>query len=155
VFDRSKRLDIVVLQNRKGWVFDDVTPQYTIGLVCIAHGMAEGNAIRLRGPFASLAEFRHGVEQPAACFDRRDVLDWNDTASLPLLPDSESIAVFAQLRKAPRLDLKIGGGRMAWRARPDREMDATLQKAFMSFELPDEDGAQGRTANSTRRSRSS
>jgi len=40
---------------------------------------------------------------------------------------------------------------MAWRARPDREMDATQQKAFMSFELPNEDGAQGRTPNSTRR----
>jgi len=119
VFDRSKRLDIVVLQNRKGWVFDDVTPQYTIGLVCIAHGMAEDNPIRLRGPFASLAEFRHGVEQPAACFDRRDVLDWNDTASLPLLPDSESIAVFARLRKAPRLDLKIGGGG-GWHGAPAR-----------------------------------
>jgi len=83
VFDRSKRLDIVVLQNRKGWVFDDVTPQYAIGLVCIAHGVASNNAIRLRGPFASLAEFRHGVEQPAACFDRKDVLDWNHLWEVP------------------------------------------------------------------------
>jgi hypothetical protein len=38
--------------------------------------------------------------------------------------------VFAQLRKAPRLDLSDG---VSWRARPDRELDATNQKGLMDF----------------------
>ena len=41
------------------------------------------------------------------------------------------MAVFAQLRKAPRLDLNIPG---QWRARPDRELDASLQKHLMDLE---------------------
>ena len=85
------------------------------------------------------------------------MLAWNDTASLPLLPDPESVAVFAQIRKAPRLDLNeagTGGGRVAWRARPDREMDATLQKAFMVFDRPKHSGAPGPTPNSTQRRKS-
>ena len=80
------------------------------------------------------------------------MLAWNDTASLPLLPDAESAAVFAQLRKAPRLDLNesIRGGGVDWRARPDREMDATLQKALMTFHDPEPTGVPAPTPNSTR-----
>ena len=40
------------------------------------------------------------------------------------------------------------------RYREDREMDATLQKAFMSFDHPVDGGAPGRTPNSTPRRRS-
>ena len=160
MFGRSAKVDVTMLLNRAGWVFDEAEHRYTIGLVCITHGVPEGNTIRLLGPFASEAAYRESDGGPAAAFDRDDVLAWNDTASLPLLPDPESVAVFAQLRKAPRLDLdakrtkeeqnRVGGG-VAWRARPDREMDATLQKAFMTFDQPRSDGGRGPIPNSTPR----
>ncbi len=51
-----------------------------------------------------------------------------------LLPTENSVEVFAQLRKAPRLDLNIEG---QWRARPDRELDATNQKYLMDLDSED------------------
>ena len=54
-----------------------------------------------------------------------------------MLPNEESVDVFAQLRKAPRLDLNVAG---QWRARPDTELHATAQKPLMdlkSKECPD------------------
>ena len=156
MFARAASVDVTMLLNRAGWVFDDAEHRYTIGLVCIAHGALSEKSIRLRGPYASETAFREGANVPPAVFNREDVLAWNDTASLPLLPDLESVSVFAQLRKAERLDLNEvgGGGGVRWRARPDREMDATLQKAFMSFDHPVDGGAPGRTPSSTPRRRS-
>ena len=162
MFERSAQVDVTMLLNNRQWVFPEVHPQYSIGLVCIAHGAPERESIRLRGPFASEAAFREGVGGPVAAFDREDVLAWNDSASLPLLPNPDSVAVFAQIRKAPRLDLNDagtggggggGGGGVTWRARPDREMDATLQKAFMTFDRLGNGGAPGPTPNSTPRRR--
>ena len=137
IFSKSEGVDITMLLNRGGWVFDEAEHRYTIGLVCISHGTPAKNSIRLRGPYASLAAFSEGVERPPAAFDHDQVLAWNDTASLPLLPTEASVEVFAQLRTAPRLDLNIEG---QWRARPDRELDATNQKFLMdldSEECPD------------------
>lgn len=54
----------------------------------------------------------------------------NDTASLPLLPSEASIEVFAQLRKAPRLDLDDG---RSWRTRPASELHATNDKKLMDL----------------------
>ncbi len=155
MFGQSRSVDVTMLLNRGGWVFGDAEHRYTIGLVCLARGAPAGGSIRLRGPYASKAAFDEGIETPATSFDQKDVLGWNDTASLPLLPDPNSVSVFAQIRKAPRLDLNVpeAGGGVAWRARPDREMDATQQKAFMTFDGPRENGAPVRTASSTRRRR--
>ena len=55
---------------------------------------------------------------------------------LPLLPTPESAQVFTTLRKAPWLSLDEPN---QWRARADRELDATNQKSLMDFsaELPE------------------
>ncbi len=109
IFERSSGFDVTVLENKGEWIFSDVHPQYTIGLVCITHqhlACPEGEGIRIRGPYTSEIDFRNGVEQPVTTFDRKEVLTWTDTASLPLLPDASSIDIFAQIRKSPRLDLK-------------------------------------------------
>ena len=159
MFGHSSQVDVTMLSNNRRWVFPAVTPKYTFGLVCIARGAPKARSIHLRGPFTSKIAFCEGVgKPPATLFSHEDVLAWNDTASLPLLAHSDSMAVFAQLRKAPRLDLNRGGGgglarparprdgrhlaegvhglRPAspwWRARPDTELHATAQKKIMSF----------------------
>lgn len=123
-------VNLTLLVNNRQWVFD-VHPQYSIGLVCIGRGRQHGKSIHLRGPYASLEAFAAGVMRPPAEFAPDEVLAWNDTASLPLLPTDQSLEVFAQLRKAPRLDLNDG---TSWRARPDRELDATNDAELMDLQ---------------------
>lgn len=135
IFDEAEQVDVTMLLNRAGWVFDEAEHRYTIGLVCVTHGAPQKESIYLRGPYASEDKFSEGVVKEPAAFYSVEVLDWNDSASLPLLPTEESVDVFAQLRKAPRLDWKE-----QWRARPDRELDATNDKHLMdlkSAECPD------------------
>ena len=153
IFSESAQVDITMLLNNQQWVFSDVHAQYFVGLVAITHGTPTKKSIRLDGPFSSEDEFRNGIQKSLGGsnqFDREEVLSWIDTASLPLLPSPDSISVFTQLRKAPRLDLDIvgGGGAVVWRARPDREMDATMQKALMTFSQEDIGGVPDLTPNS-------
>lgn len=137
IFDNAGCVDVTMLLNRGGWTFDDAEHRYTIGLICITRGTPVTESIQLRGPFASKDAFAGGSRRPPSTFARSEVLRWNDSASLPLLPNEDSVAVFAQIRKSPRLDLNVSG---QWRARPDRELDATNDKSFMdvsSVERPE------------------
>lgn len=121
-------LDATMLVNNREWVFPEVHPQYSIALIGSRRRLSAGSSVRLRGPFASRERFDRGVACPPAVFAPDDVLGWTDTASFPLLPTEESLEVFTQLRKAPRLDLDDG---QSWRARPMREFDATNDKGLM------------------------
>ena len=125
-------LDLTMLVNNRRWAFPNVHPQYTIGLTAITRAKdSRESKLRLSGPYANLKRFRAGVRRAPVTFRAREVEVWNDTASLPLLPSDESVEVFAQLRKSPRLDLNDGVG---WRARPHRELDATNDKHVMDVE---------------------
>lgn len=101
VFGDSETVEVTTLLNRAGWVFDEAEHRYTIGLVCLAHGSPREKSINLRGPYATRSKFDAGVAKEPAAFYNSDVRKWNDSASLPLLPNDESVGVFAQLRKAP------------------------------------------------------
>ena len=128
LFGEAASVDLTMLLNNRKWVFDEVHPQYTIGLVGVARGRRQGKTIALRGPFASLAAFRAGHESDSALFTAEEVLSWNDAAALPLLPTEGSLEVFAQLRKAPRLDFDDG---KSWRARPYGEAHSGKCRAYM------------------------
>lgn len=122
---------ITFLLNNRQWVFEDVHPQYTIGLVSLEKtSPKEDETLPLRGPFASLERFRIGVTKDPVRFPIEEVLTWTDTAALPLLSTEESVEVFAQLRRAPRLDLNDG---KSWRARPHIELHATNDKKHMDL----------------------
>ena len=134
IFRESSNVAVTTLLNNRNWVFPEVHPQTTIGLVALERGDPEVASIHLRGPFRSFAAFEGGKDKPPASFTPDEVLTWTDTASLPLLPAEASIEVFVQMRKAPRLDLN---GEGQWRARPDRELDATNQKPLMDLDSED------------------
>lgn len=132
VFEHDEVHDLTLLLNNRRWVFEDVHPQYTIGLLSVRRDAPpERRVLALRGPFPSRERFEYGVEQSPVRFVAEDVEEWNDTAALPLLPAEDSAEVFAQIRKAPRLDLDDGE---TWRARPYREFDATNDKHLMDLE---------------------
>jgi hypothetical protein len=129
--------DLTWLLNKQGWVFADVHPQYTIVLTAFTkRAPASDQALPLRGPFRSQVRFDEGVAKPALLFPVHDVRTWTDTSALPLLPSEDAGEVFLQLRKSPRLDARINGD---WRARPQRELDATNDKPLMKItdEAPD------------------
>jgi hypothetical protein len=129
-FADAASIDLTMLLNNRQWVFDEVHPQYTIGLTIIERGQPDGKSISLRGPFPNLAAFEGGHNGEPARFGAAEVLSWNDSASLPLLPTGLSLSIFIQLRRAPRLDLNDG---RSWRARPDSELHATAQKPLMDL----------------------
>lgn len=134
VFRQTNPADITVLVNNRQWVFPEVHPQYSIALVGLQRAAPSGNNVKLRGPFRSLERFHRDIQQPPAEFTSQEVTGWTDTASLPLLPTEESLEIFAQLRKAPRLDLNDPE---SWRVRPHRELDATNDKKLMDLQSRD------------------
>lgn len=132
VFQGSKEVDVTMLLNNRRWVFEEVHPQYTIGLVSLEKtGEATTASLFLRGPYSSLERFQMAQSGRPVIFPMNEVLQWTDTASLPLLPSEESVEVFAQIRTAPRLDLNDGE---SWRARPQTELHATNEKDLMDLE---------------------
>lgn len=132
VFKDAGALDLTMLVNNRQWVFPEVHPQYSIGLTGIRRGKSNAKNAKLRGPFASLERFEQGVKRPPAQFAADEVMGWTDTASLPLLPTEESLEIFAQMRRAPRLDLNDG---RRWRARPIQgDLNATNDKGLMDLE---------------------
>ncbi len=133
ILNQAETVDLTMLVNNREWVFPNVHPQYTIGLTAITRreGCRESE-LRLSGPYASLERFRAGVRKAPVTFRAREVEAWNDTASLPLLPSDESVEVYAQLRKSPRLDLNDGSG---WRARPVQgDLNSTTGKPHMDLQ---------------------
>jgi hypothetical protein len=138
MLERAEIVDLTMLLNNRQWVFEEVHPQYTIGLTAITRREdADECRLRLRGPYASLERFEAGAVKEPVKFYGREVEEWNDDASFPLLPSEESAEDFAQLRKSPRLDLDDGA---SWRARPHAELHATHDKPVMdldSVERPD------------------
>tara|TARA_Y100000310_G_scaffold139075_1_gene138219 strand:- start:204 stop:1340 length:1137 start_codon:yes stop_codon:yes gene_type:complete len=123
--------DLTFLLNNKEWVFDAVHPRYTIALASIEKRPPdEDSEIPLRGPFASLDRLKIGANKTPVRFLVNEIMSWTDTAALPLLSSEGSSDVFAQLRKAPRLDLNDG---KSWRARPYTELHATNDKKLMNF----------------------
>jgi hypothetical protein len=130
VFNDAKDLDVTMLSNTGGWVFDDTEHRYTVALVRITRGEVERTPVALRGPYASLDRFRHGVVREPIIFYGEEIETWNDTASLPLLPTEESVVIFTKLRRLPRLDLSQRG---QWRARPQAELHATNDKPLMDL----------------------
>ena len=158
MISNSAKISVTMLLNNKHWVFPEVHPQYTVGLVCATRGDHDDRSISIKGPFSSKQAFLGQHNQASIAFDADEVLSWNDTASLPLLPNQDSVEVFAQIQKSPRLDSpppprNLPDAMGYWRARPDREMDATVQKHLMVFDQVRQAGGPVPTPSSTQQRR--
>lgn len=133
IFTSGQINDLTFLLNRAGWVFNDAEHRYTIGLVTLVKRLPPADAqLPMRGPFRSLERYQVGMQEMPVRFAVENALSWTDTAALPLLPSEESASAFAQLRQAPRLDLDEPS---QWRARPNRDLDATNDKLYEGKEL--------------------
>lgn len=132
VLTRGRVREVAFVLNTNYWVFDGADNRGTSGLVSIQRAApAPDEQIDMRGPFTSRAEFDSGTAAPPYDVPVSGVLEWTDTASLPVLPTKESFPVFAAIRRAPRLDVDRPG---EWLFQPYRELDATNdKKAVMLF----------------------
>lgn len=113
----NSRSEIVGLINNRQWVFL-IHPQYSMSLSALTKS-PEGK-VEIAGPFSSESEFLAG-RLDLGTIDFGALLAASEHAAVPNLPDAESVTVFAQLRRAPRLDEVRPG----WDFRPVREFDAT------------------------------
>ncbi len=102
MFDEAARVDVTMLVNNRNWVFPEVHPQYSIGLVCVKHGEPKEESIYLRGPYAEETKFFEGVVKEPATFYSTDVLDWNVTDQWRARPDAELHAT----SEKPLMDLE-------------------------------------------------
>lgn len=130
VFNEAASVDLTLLLNNKKWVFSEVHPQYTIGLVVVGRGEGVETNVDLIGPYNSRSAFEFARGAVPHTFTGEEVLSWNDAAALPLLPTPESVPIFQQMRKSPRLDTNRPG---EWRARPDTDLHATSDKPLMDL----------------------
>ncbi|WP_354563290.1 MULTISPECIES: hypothetical protein [unclassified Rhodococcus (in: high G+C Gram-positive bacteria)] len=128
--------DVTLLVNHGKWVFEEVHPQYTIGLVAIRKGRKHSGALQLRGPFASLTEYREKIKIGKATVLAEDFISWSESAAFPAIPDVTALQIFVKMRQAPRLDSKLG----RWRARPVTEFHATSDKKHFSLDLSNPEG---------------
>ncbi len=124
VLDGGSFADVTMLLNNTQWIFEDVHPQYTVGLVSLRKGQQFVGTLRMKGPFASWQAFAAGARRRPAEFDAGELRSWSQGAALPLLPSARSVDIFLKLRAHPRLDAKAG----SWRARPMTEFHATNDK---------------------------
>jgi hypothetical protein len=128
--------DATFLVNSRNWIFEDVHPQYTIGLVSLVKGIAHSGFVAMRGPYHSLDEYRSGTMLSSQRLPVSEFASWADGAQFPLLPYTESLGVFTKLRAHPRLDAPGGN----WEFVPLRELHATDNKSFFDFDLAEPHG---------------
>lgn len=117
--------DVCFLTNTRQWVFDEVHPQYTIGLTTLRRGGT--HTVTFNGPFHSLAEYRAGRDR-ALTVEASEFATWATGAAFPLLPSNNSATVFTKMRQHPRFDSTEG-----FEFRPVAELHATGDKALMDF----------------------
>jgi hypothetical protein len=130
LFDQQAGIDCCVLVNTAEWVFDGVDPRYTISLTNFTKSEDRADEILLRGPFANKETFDKEHGDPDSVTSEQ-VLSWNDSASLPLLPDQDSLGVFLQLRKSPRITSDVP---KEWKFAPSTDLHATADKPLMDLE---------------------
>lgn len=124
--------DITLLTNNRGWAFEQIHPQWTIGLVTIRKGGAD-RTVSLRGPYASAEDYALGLGDPdgQAVVPAATISTWSDAAVIPLIP-SRDVPVFTVLRSHPALVADVG----PWKVQPIRELHSTDNKHMFDFDLP-------------------
>jgi hypothetical protein len=116
-------------------MFDDMEHRYSIALVAITRGIPADTTIGLRGPFSNLGDFQRGHNGEPERVSPTEVLEWDSSGALPVLPALGSLAVLKALRQAPRFDADGD-----WQAKPTTEMHATQQKHLMDLSPSSTDG---------------
>jgi hypothetical protein len=117
-------VSVVTLKNRRGWVFRDVSEQYSFCMAAIWKSL-EGDepVVYLRGPIGSRDELEADVDP--AILPVYLLRQAAKGLSFPQFPEEASIAVFGQLRRSPRFDDPT----FPWCFKPVAEFHATNDRS--------------------------
>ncbi|MEJ7810604.1 MAG: hypothetical protein WKG32_09380 [Gemmatimonadaceae bacterium] len=122
--------DVTTLVNNRGWVFENVHPQFSIALAVLTRGTG-GRELRLAGPYATRGAFEAGRLAEPARFTYDTARRWSSTIAFPLVPSRSGSEVFIKLRNSPSFGEQ---GARRWRARPlQGDVNAVTQKEFFDF----------------------
>ena len=135
IFQKANDVNITTLLNNKKWFFEDVHPQYTMGLIALEKRDVVRTNVFLRGPYLNFEDYKAGMGREPVITEGSTIMQWTDTASLPLLPNEKSIEVFLRMREFPSMNYNDG---MAWRAKSYREIETSMRdKMDFSENCPD------------------
>ncbi|SDI46033.1 hypothetical protein SAMN05421505_1543 [Sinosporangium album] len=128
--------DVTMLVNNRHWVFEEVHPQYMIGLATLVKGVGHSGSLELHGPFFSRLEFDEGAQLSGHVVDADTFVSWSDGASFPVLPRKDSMELFLKLRSHPRLDSSEDASEFV----PLRELHSTADKALFDLKQSERTG---------------
>lgn len=124
----ASRIDVTMLVNRAGWVFDDAEHRYTIGLAAITPG--ESDEVVMRGPYSDMMAYTNGLRKAPSPVSGDDLRSWTPNASFPLLADETALDVFLKMRKHPNLTDPQPG----YEPRGMRELNASDDAEHFNFD---------------------
>jgi hypothetical protein len=129
IFDDGHFHDVTMTTNTGGWVFDDAEHRYTIGFICIRKEIGTGD-IALRGPYASLGEYRQGMAAEPLRVKSQSLRTWASGSAFPTIPSTEAGRVFMRMREHPRFDDDSGDWAVMVR---QGDLHSTFDKDLMDF----------------------
>ncbi len=133
LFGRAVGLDLDFVLNNRSWMFPDVHPQYTIGLV---HGQIGGErerSISVAGPAGGRSAFDH-LDDDRVEWTLDELRSALPDLAIPLIPSVRLARLFKRLATThPRLDSAKSG----WRVLPWAELHATKDRQSGLMREPD------------------
>lgn len=123
------------LINTRKWVFSNVHAQYSFWLTVIAKEPGE-RLVTWSGPFGSELEFLKG-RHISTSVPSEEFTGWGEGAAFPSLPDTESVDIMRQMKRAGRFD----DIRPGWEFRPVQgDLNATTDKVHLEFDVAESRG---------------
>jgi hypothetical protein len=116
---------VTTVRNTREWVFDDVNPGYTFVFLTVTN-LGEGTPeLRVAGRYASMEEYRAGLQQAPVQLNIEALQGRDDTLALPDLRSDSELALFADLLQQPTLGDEQ---RSDFLVKPVREFDVSIDR---------------------------
>lgn len=148
----SESIDVTILENARGWVFNDIDSRVICGLFTV---FKENNSIAktlyLRGSYRDYVSYSSGLHRDTISISVDEFLSWTSEAIFLLFPRPEAVDIFSKMSAHPRIKDRHPPPPVPpqWRAHPVAELHATQDKPYL---LPlDQSGEYGHIESSTLR----
>lgn len=101
-FFSQTQSSIVQVINTRAWAFENVNPGYRFAFIAARKGIGE-STLEIRGTFDSKDSFQSGVKTSVPKINAQEILDSDESATLPSLDGADEISLWAKLLTFPAL----------------------------------------------------